>query len=88
MIKRAQFPFPAPYPKPVGASASLYWVALSACLAASWADGRADYKARDNFVDVAFEHLCMRAQAAAVGLDAEQFYSGVVPSEFGKDRPS
>ena len=83
MLKRAQFPFPVPLPKPVGARQSFYWVAFSACLAASWADARAKAapfadlaiereEQRDRFLEVAVEHLQMRAQAEAVGLDEDE----------------
>lgn len=88
MIKRAQFPFPVPMPKPVGASQSFYWVAFSACLAASWAEARGAREERERFLEVAFEHLCMRAQAQAVGLADPVPVRGLVQDGFGTDKPS
>lgn len=69
MKRRAQYPFPNPLPKPVGAAQSFYYVAFGACLAASWADARGDLAMVDRFLDVAVEHMIMSAQAKARGLD-------------------
>lgn len=92
MLKRAQFPFPVPLGKPIGARQSFYWVAYSACLAASWSEARARsaceqenwpmaeaYRIEvERFLEVAFEHMLMRAQATEIGLEDEK------PSRFSK----
>ena len=87
MIKHAQFPFPNPLGKPVGADQSFYWVASSACLAASWALAGGRDLASSGLVEVAVEHLQMRAQARSVGL-AEPETTHLVPPGWRDGKPS
>jgi len=93
--KRAQFPFPSPLPAPVTLDQKLYWAVFNACLAASWAEARAIdalnsaqsavfWNERFRFLEVAYEHSMLRAQARESGIadNVLKGSAGVVPGDW------